>query len=277
MKLFLIIMLIFGLCGCQESIVDNNIPKKESLIDSNGQTLQTRIKTPDGYTRIESSDFIDYLREYELKEDGSPVLLYDGSKKLNQSRHIAVFKLPIENEDLQQCADSVMRIYAEYYYHKKEYDKISFHFVDGFKADFSKWIEGYRIKFVNDKATWYKATTYNDNYETFKKYMRIIFAYSSTLSLYEESYSIDDKDIAIGDIFLKPGSPGHVVMVVDMCIDNNGKKAFLLAQGYMPAQEFHVICNPRHEDPWYYEDELTYPFNTASYLFDEGSLRRLKY
>ena len=52
----------------------------------------------------------------------------------------------------------------------------------------------------------------------------------------------------------------------------------MLAQGFMPAQSFHIIKNPAHsEDPWYYESETTYPFITQSYTFDEGSLRRLNY
>ena len=47
---------------------------------------------------------------------------------------------------------------------------------------------------------------------------------------------------------------------------------------YMPAQEFHVLKNPNHEeDPWYYESELTYPLFTPEYTFDEGSLKSLNY
>ena len=42
------------------------------------------------------------------------------------------------------------------------------------------------------------------------------------------------KDAAVGDVFLKGGSPGHVVMIVDMCENENGKKAFLLALGIFP-------------------------------------------
>ena len=57
--------------------------------------------------------------------------------------------------------------------------------------------------------------------------------------------------------------------------EKDGKKAFLLAESFMPAQEFHVIRNPEHmQDPWYYEEELTYPFRTVSYTFPEGSLKR---
>ena len=107
--------------------------------------------------------------------------------------------------------------------------------------------------------------------------MRMVFAYSSTLSMNKEAKAIDIKDIQIGDIFIKAGSPGHVVMVVDVCENAEGKKAFLLAQGFMPAQQFHILKNQRHEDPWYYEEEVSYPFYTISYTFEEGSLKRLMY
>ena len=94
----------------------------------------------------------------------------------------------------------------------------------------------------------------------------------------KESKTIGIEDIQVGDIFIKGGSPGHVVMVVDVCVNAEGKKAFLLAQGYMPAQEFHVLNNPKHsDDPWYYVDEVTYPLSTPEYSFDEGSLKRPNY
>ena len=69
-----------------------------------------------------------------------------------------------------------------------------------------------------------------------------------------------------------------MVMVVDICENEQGKKAYLLAQGYMPAQEFHVLKNPLCEsDPWYYEEDITYPFLTPEYVFEEGSIQRLSY
>ena len=93
-----------------------------------------------------------------------------------------------------------------------------------------------------------------------------------------ESKPVDISELKVGDIFIKGGSPGHVVMVADICEIKPEKRRFLLAQGFMPAQSFHIIKNPAHsEDPWYYESETTYPFITQSYTFDEGSLRRLNY
>ena len=99
-----------------------------SLIDASGMTLESRIHTPDGYARTKEADgsLAEFLRNYAMEPDQSPVLLYDGSKKRNQKAHVAVFDLPLEHEDLQQCADSAIRVYAEYFWSTKQYDRIAF-------------------------------------------------------------------------------------------------------------------------------------------------------
>lgn len=250
-----------------------------TIVNPAGGTLAERINTPAGFYReeAENGSFTEFLRGYKLKKDGKPVLLYNKTEKANQDAHVAVFKLPLEKEDLQQCADSVMRLYAEYYYATDQKDKISFKFVNGFDAVYARWREGYRIQ-IGDTTSWVAGGTYDDSYDNFKKYMRMVFAYSSTLSMKMESKAIKLSKLDVGDVFLEAGSPGHVVVVVDVCVNEEGKKAFLLGQGYMPAQEFHLLKNPLHEeDPWYYEDEVSYPFQTPEYTFEKGSLRRLEY
>lgn len=254
--------------------------KTAEMIRPEGNTLEKRICPPNGYERKkeDGNSLASFLREYPLKKAGEPVMLYNGRKKTNQDAHVAVFKLPLENEDLQQCADSVMRVYAEYFWHTKQEERISFRFVDGFQAEYGRWRRGDRIRVGETQSGWVQGGTPDNSYEAFVKYLRIVFAYSSTLSMEEESKKIQLSDIRVGDIFLRGGSPGHVVMIVDVCKREDGKKAFLLGQGYMPAQEFHLLKNPKHEeDPWYYEDEVSYPFETPEYSFEKGSLRRLKY
>ena len=97
-----------------ESETVEEITEETSYIVKEGNTIESRISVPEGYTRIpaEEGSLAAFLRNYPLKEDQSPVLLYNGAQKWNQNAHIAVTKLPLEAEDLQQCADSVMRIYA---------------------------------------------------------------------------------------------------------------------------------------------------------------------
>lgn len=269
----------------QEEAVPNDAdsvatPALYQYIDTQGTTLESRICVPEGYARTaaETDSLKEFLRTYPLKEHDSPVLLYDGSEKWSQDAHVAVFALPIEERDLQQCADSVMRVYAEYYWSVQKYEKIRFHFTNGFLAEYDKWREGYRISVEGNQVSWVKSANYDDSYETFVKFMRIVFTYAGTLSMEQESEPISVEDARVGDVILKGGSPGHVIMIVDMCENEQGEKAFLLAQGYMPAQEFHVLKNPAHEEnPWYYEEELTGSIRTPEYRFEEGCLKRLEY
>lgn len=245
-----------------------------------GPNIQSRIPAPQGFIRVaaEPGSLQEFLRAYPLKEEGSPVLLYDGSKKRNQNAHVAVFDLPIENYDLQQCADSIMRMYAEYFLATGQAEKIQFHFTNGFLADYKTYRDGNRIAVDGNNVSWTPSAGYDDSYETFVKYMKIIFNYAGTLSMENESTQIEVSQVRAGDVILKGGSPGHVIMIVDVCENEAGEKAFLLAQGYMPAQEFHVLKNPLHEDnPWYYETEITYPLQTPEYVFPEGSFKRLCY
>lgn len=255
-------------------------PTEFSYINSSGSTLETRFQLPEGYTRLSYSkdSFGNFVRSYPLCEDGSEVLLYNDSKKGNQNAHIAIFDMELVKDDLQQCADSVIRMYAEYFYKQKQYDLMQFHFVNGFSCDFSKWNQGMRVKVSGNSTTWYQGAVSDSSKKAFESYLRTVFCYASTLSLEKESKPIQLKDIQIGDIFIHGGSPGHVVMVVDVCENKQKEKAFLLAQGYMPAQQFHILQNPQHaDDPWYYTKELTNALNTPEYDFTINELKRPSY
>lgn len=262
--------------------VDNEAVTQEDVevfhtILPEGNNLVTRIIPPKDYIRIDedNNSFVAYMRNLPLKEDGSPVLLYNGDKKGNQMAQVAIFDMDIGEKDLQQCADSIMRMYAEYYWSNKEYERIAFHLTNNFLMEYLKWRDGYRLKVSGNNTSWIKTSTHNDSYESFRSYLDTVFIYAGTLSLDSESEKIELSDIQVGDMFIEAGSPGHCVLVVDIAENETGNKAFLLAQGYMPAQEFHVLKNPLHEeDPWYYSNEIDYPLKTPQWTFGEGSLKR---
>lgn len=263
----------------QSENFQNALTIPEIFIHVSGDTLETRFFVPKGYVRTsaEEGSFTEFLRNYSLKEDKSPILFYNGEAKQGHS-HQAVFALPIEATDLQQCADSVMRVYAEYLYWSGQQEKIAFHFTNGFLAKYSRWRDGGRIVVRGKNVSWTQSAAYDDSYKCFQRYLQMVFTYAGTISMESESRKISLAELRVGDVFLKGGSPGHVVMVVDICENEEGKKAFLLGQGHMPAQEFHVLKNPLHRNnPWYYEEEISYPFVTPDYVFPEGSLRRLCY
>jgi len=254
--------------------------KEYSIFDETGTTLENRIHSPEGYVRIPSVsvELTGFLHDFTLKESGSEVLLYNGEPKGNQSAHAAIFDLDIGSKDLQQCADSILRIYAEYYWSVGAYDKIAFHLTNGFYMEYTKWRDGNRLIVNGNDVAWRKTESYNDSYEAFRQYLTTVYIYAGTLSLSQECEPIGLKELQPGDMFLQGGSPGHCILVVDVAQSSDGNRCFLLAQGYMPAQDFHVIINPLHpEDPWYYESEITYPLETPSWTFQEGSLVRWRY
>jgi len=61
------------------------------------------------------------------------------------------------------------------------------------------------------------------------------------------------KNLKIGDVLIKGGSPGHIVILADEVINDRGEKLFLLFQGNTPAQSVHLVKNLEDTSisPWY--------------------------
>ena len=221
-------------------------------------TIASRFAPPPGYHRTSETpgSFGDWLRHLPLKPEGSPVHLYDGRLKPNQQAHCAVIDIDAGDSDLQQCADAVMRLRAEYLYSRAAYNRIRFNFTSGDTARYSRWRQGFRPVVHGNRVDWRNSATADDSYDNFRDYLDSVFMYAGTWSLSQELRPRRNaRDIAIGDVFIKGGFPGHAVIVVDMAVDpESGDKAFLLAQSYMPAQDIHVLRNPASRDgsPWYH-------------------------
>lgn len=224
--------------------------------DSTKNTVQTRFIVPDGYKRntSERNSFAEYLQNLKLKPEGTIVYTYNGKIKEPRDVYVAVVDIDVGDKDLQQCADAVMRLRAEYLYSQNRFDEIHFNFTNGFNAQYSKWREGYRISVKGNSTSWVKKYNESTSYEDFREYLDVVFTYAGTLSLAKELKSVELSEIQIGDVFIKGGSPGHAVLVVDMAVnEKTGEKIFLLAQSYMPAQDIQILKNPMNTElsPWY--------------------------
>lgn len=128
----------------QDTVVQDTTEASQttvSYINPDGMTLETRINVPVGFSRIDANigSFLEFTRSLELKKDGSPVLLHNGQEKRNQTAQAAVFTLDVGEKDLQQCADSIIRVYSEYYWSIGEYENIRFHLTNGFLMDYESW------------------------------------------------------------------------------------------------------------------------------------------
>lgn len=242
------------------------------------RTLETRFSPPDGFERIRVSttSFPSWLRGLPLKAPGSFVRLYNGFPKLNQTAHAAIIDIDVGTRDLQQCADAVIRLRAEYLFDAGCQSDIVFRFTNGTPAAWDRWRRGDRPSVRGNRVTWEPTTHVDGSYQSFRNYLDSVFTYAGSLSLAKEMRPVEDPALVeAGDVFIQGGSPGHAVLVVDVAVDSNGRRKMLLAQSYMPAQEIHVLRNPAGESPWY-DAQSKGPLITPEWEFDYADLRRFQ-
>lgn len=249
-----------------------------SLINPTATTIAERFSTPPAYTRVvsEKNSFGEFLQILSLKPHSALVHYYNGQEKPNKVA-AAVINVDVGNKDLQQCADAIMRLRADYLYQTKQYDVLHFNFTNGFNAGYSKWRSGYRITVKGNSVTWVKTTKESSSYSSYKEYLNMVFTYAGTSSLSKELKTIPLSKMQVGNIFIKGGSPGHAVIVVDMAANpHTKKKIFMIAQSYMPAQDIHILINKNNLaiSPWYELDETAEHIYTPEWTFDMNELKR---
>jgi hypothetical protein len=225
---------------------------------ASADTMQERIAPPPGFSRVAVApeSWGAWLRGLPLKPAGAPVLLFSGAAKWRQDVHAAVIDIDVGTRDLQQCADAIMRLRAEWLFAAGRKADIGFNYSDGRRRAF--------------------AARRKSDYASFRKYMDLVFAYAGTYSLEHELKPVPVSDMQIGDVFIKGGFPGHAVLVADMAENaQTGERRFLLIQSYMPAQEMHVLKNPGAADgsPWY-PAQFSGDLVTPEWTFQRDALRR---
>ncbi len=201
----------------------------------------SEIDLPKGFIRenIDTSSFAFYLRNLPLDTVDNTIYSYNGSIISKGGYHHSVINIDIGKRDLQQCADAIMRLRAEYLYQTKQYSKIHFNFLSDGKP---RYYNNYCKK--------------DRSYKKFRKYLDYIFSYANSSSLRNEMEPVSNNDeLQIGDCFVQKGNPiGHAVIIVDIANHKQtSEKIFLVAQSYMPAQSIHILSNLNNSKltPWY--------------------------
>ena len=253
--------------------------KTNRFINKDSLTIHTRVNLPLGYKRVTYArqSFKTYLRNYTLKPFGSQIINYDNSEYYWQGGHIGVLDIAVPKNGLQQCADALIRIRSEYLWDNNRKDEIGFNFTSGHYCAWLKYAQGYRPKINGNKVTFHKTAVADSSKANFYKYLNLIYMYSGTLSLYNELKPVAAKDLQIGDMLIRGGSPGHIVMLGDEAINAKGEKLFLLFQGNTPAQSVHLVKNLEDASlsPWYaLKDGATIP--VSNYTFSSAKFVRFK-
>ena len=269
-------MMVFFSAGSGKAQESPTYPWLQSQAEPT-QALSARIPPPSGYERIEvaSGSFGEWLRQLPLLPGRPDVMLHDGGRKYRQDVHEAVVDIDVGKRDLQQCADAVMRLRAEYLFSAGRFDEIHFDFTSGDEARYDRYRDGWRVSVSGNSVSWNQTAARDTSHATFRRYMDLVFTYAGTASLEKELQSVSSPaKVQPGDVFIQGGFPGHAVIVLDVARSETGRTVFLLAQSYMPAQQIHVLRNPNSElGPWYPVD-FGQTLVTPEWRFEAGDLAR---
>lgn len=240
-------------------------------------TLLERFPTPQGGARVPvaAGSFGRFLRTLPLAPPGTPVLSYAGGvlRAADHPNVAAVADLDVGKHDLQQCADSVIRLHAEWLWSR---GRIDAHYKtgSGLVLAFDRYLAGERLRVEGGAASLATiAPKKPASHALYRAWLDDVFGWANTGSLVKEATPVALADLAPGDFFVMPGAPfGHAVLVLDVA-EVAGKRFLLLGQGFMPAQSFHVLADG---GAWFALDETSGAITTPFWKpFPFSSLRRL--
>jgi len=269
------LLIVVSSCTNAENSIETNATNKITGI--NIETIRG-ISLPQGFKYVDDGDstYSNWLLDLKLKKSKT-VYLYNGKLKSNQDAQFGVLNIDIGKKDLLQCADAAMKLRADYLFEKHLYDQIKFLATSGDEISFESWLKGVRWKEQGAKLVSYNINKEGSNFQQeYRSFMELVFFYCGTYSLSKQLKAVNDNmSIQPGDVFVYGGFPGHAVTVMAVAKNEEDEKIFLLSQGYMPAQDIHILKNYANTDlsPWYANSAI-YPLYTPQWQFNSGSLKR---
>ncbi len=227
------------------------------------ETVREAFPPPQGAERAAADRFGEYLRDLRVRPPDVPVREWGGGAVVGH--HARVIDLPVVDGDLQQCADSIIRVRAEW--QKSTGQTVMFHATSGDPMPWKRYQNGERARAKGNALVWSLAAAANP--ASWEQYLSDVFMYAGTASLAERETVADDHPDP-GDMLVHPGFPGHAVVLLDVA--TKGDTTYVLVgEGYMPAQDFHVELGP-HDGWWDFKDGV----QLSHWPLSRDKLRRWK-
>jgi len=267
------------LIGTGEPGADGRNPDYPWIDGSFQGSVASRLRTPFGHSRldVERGSFAEWLRGLPLEPGRGVITMYDGSRARTQRNHVAVVALDVGGSDLQQCADSIIRLRAEYLRVVGREDEIAFHFTSGDLARWTDWRDGMRPTVRGNSVTWSRSASPDGSYGSFRRYLDTVFTYAGTHSLEKELEAVENPALVEpGDLFIVGGFPGHAMLVLDVAENRDGRRMFMLAQGLLPARDFHVVHDGGFIKEYWHRARSSGRFYAGGWPFAYTDLRRFR-
>jgi hypothetical protein len=201
----------------------------------------------------EPDSWSEWLRLLPLAAPGTPVRNYRGEIVVpGDDEHLAaVVAIDIGNRDIQQSADVILRLHAEWRWY---IDDLRMLYLSDTKVELplQKWVAGERLIEGEGQPSWIRqaAPTPKLEHAEFREYLDSVFTWSDGRALLAESVPLAPEVLEPGAFFLHEGHPAEVLVVLDVATSPAGKRAMLLAQALNPAENIHVI-RPSRDSLWF--------------------------
>ena len=206
------------------------------------ESISAAYPPPEGSIRQPSDRYGEWLNSLPLKAKSEPIRTYDGRIVHHNGRPI---DMPLVRGDLQQCADSAIRLRATWLRESGAPNtSLNFRATSGDPLPWEKYRSGWKPYVKNERIAWKKT---DPSKQTWDGWLRAVFNWAGTRSLVAyETYRV--KEPRTGDMLVEGGSPGHAVVILDIA-KKGDRTWFLLGEGFMPAQDFHIEHGP-HAGWW---------------------------
>lgn len=223
--------------------------------------LALQIPDPAGFQRVKAGTggFADWLRHLPAAPPGTPVKTAKNQivRAGDDPRLAATVVLQPRGGKLLDASNIVVRLRAEFLWAAGLKDRLVFRFTSGHLAAWSDWAAGVRPFVQGRNVEFRQVEPPDDGRESFTCYLEVLFRYGTVYSLMQDTFPVTDGTIEPGDVFVRPGRPGHAVLVLDVAVSGDGRVSVLLGQGGTPPQTFHVLRDPslgawfpvNHADP----------------------------
>ena len=242
------------------------------------EPINVRYEPPRGYRRLpaEPGTFSHWLRALPIRTDRMQVLSYAGRPLARPSAGIVL--MDVGTRDLMQCADSVIRLHAEFLWASGRAREAAYRFTSGDNSRWVDWVSGERFVIAGSTVRRVNGSGRGKGHASYRQWLDLVFTYAGTRSLARDTPrpSVTDP-VEVGDFYVEAGSPGHAVIVLDVVENAAGERLALLGQGFMPAEDIHVLRSPKAVDGVWFSlpDTAESVLDTPSWQpFSAGSRRR---
>ncbi|GAB4295289.1 MAG: DUF4846 domain-containing protein [Myxococcota bacterium] len=239
------------------------------------------IPVPVGFSRIPlEKGFPLWLRKLPLLPSNAKVVNSIGEPIEPPDAVAAIAAVPVLGNACQ-CADMAILLYAFYKRFAKEERSITFSSLSGDKMEWLKWRDGtrYALSANGKRIVTLRGKPVGENYSeerTFTDYLKFVFQYANSASLYRDLKKIETSPLIPGDMYIQPphtpGGLGHLSIILDAAENEKGERIYLIGYGYTPAMSLFIA---RPEADKGIGDWFTEPgFRNHISRFGDGKWRR---